>query len=135
MDHEGRSLPGPHRRSERRAIPRIDLANPEKSLLLLKPTMAMAHGGGKRFEWIRMIIRRYSAGSAMALRTAMARRCASPRLRVWSCILPWRSCLWKEASSPRHCAFHDGHTEDYTHQAVYTIERWRSRLGQRRMEL
>ena len=31
-------------------IPRIDLANPEKSLLLLKPTMAVAHGGGKRFE-------------------------------------------------------------------------------------
>ena len=30
-------------------IPRIDLANPEKSLLLLKPTMAVAHGGGKRF--------------------------------------------------------------------------------------
>ena len=31
-------------------VPRIDLANPEKSLLLLKPTMAMPHGGGKRFE-------------------------------------------------------------------------------------
>ena len=31
-------------------IPRIDLASPEKSLLLLKPTMAAPHGGGKRFE-------------------------------------------------------------------------------------
>ena len=31
-------------------IPRIDLANPEKSLLLLKPTMGVPHGGGKRFE-------------------------------------------------------------------------------------
>ena len=31
-------------------IPRIDLADPAKSLLLLKPTAAVAHGGGKRFE-------------------------------------------------------------------------------------
>ena len=31
-------------------VPRMDLANPEKSLLLLKPTMAIAHGGGKRFS-------------------------------------------------------------------------------------
>ena len=30
--------------------PRIDLKDPAKSLLLLKPTMAVAHGGGERFE-------------------------------------------------------------------------------------
>ena len=30
--------------------PRIDLKNPEKSLLLLKATMAIAHGGSKRLE-------------------------------------------------------------------------------------
>ena len=30
--------------------PRIDRENPEKSLLLLKPTMAVAHGGSKRLE-------------------------------------------------------------------------------------
>lgn len=29
--------------------PRIDLKDPEKSLLLLKPTMSIAHGGGERF--------------------------------------------------------------------------------------
>ena len=29
---------------------RIDLKDPEKSLLLLKPTMGVAHGGGQRFE-------------------------------------------------------------------------------------
>src|SRR5205814_2827608 len=29
--------------------PRVDLANPEKSILLLKPTAATPHGGGKRF--------------------------------------------------------------------------------------
>ena len=31
-------------------IPRIDKADPARSLLLLKPTAAVAHGGGKRFE-------------------------------------------------------------------------------------
>ena len=30
--------------------PRIDLKHPEQSLLLLKPTMAVAHGGGQRIE-------------------------------------------------------------------------------------
>jgi len=31
-------------------VPRVDLANPEASSLLTKPTMAVPHGGGKRFE-------------------------------------------------------------------------------------
>ncbi len=31
-------------------IPRVDTENPEKSLLLLKPTMEAVHGGGLRFE-------------------------------------------------------------------------------------
>ena len=31
-------------------IPRIDLKEPEKSLLLAKPTLQVAHGGGRRFE-------------------------------------------------------------------------------------
>src|SRR5262249_10271701 len=30
--------------------PRIDLQQPEKSLVLLKPTAAIPHGGGRRFE-------------------------------------------------------------------------------------
>src|SRR5207302_1054932 len=30
--------------------PRIDVHNPEQSLLLLKPTAAVAHGGGRRIE-------------------------------------------------------------------------------------
>src|SRR5438093_6260948 len=29
---------------------RVDLQEPEKSLLLLKPTMTVAHGGGERFK-------------------------------------------------------------------------------------
>ena len=31
-------------------VPRIDLEEPEQSLLLLKPTATVAHGGGLRFE-------------------------------------------------------------------------------------
>ena len=31
-------------------VPRIDLKEPEKSLLLAKPTMTIPHGGGMRFE-------------------------------------------------------------------------------------
>src|SRR5207245_9088354 len=31
-------------------IPPIDLKDPEKSLLLAKPTLQVAHGGGRRFE-------------------------------------------------------------------------------------
>ena len=31
-------------------VPRIDTKNPERSLLLLKPTMQIPHGGGLRFE-------------------------------------------------------------------------------------
>ena len=31
-------------------IPRIDLKEPEKSLLLAKPTLQVVHGGGRRFE-------------------------------------------------------------------------------------
>ena len=31
-------------------VPRADLKNPEKSLLLTKPTMISPHGGGKRFD-------------------------------------------------------------------------------------
>jgi len=32
------------------ANPRINLKEPEKSLLLLKPTFSVPHGGGERFE-------------------------------------------------------------------------------------
>ena len=36
-------------KSDEPKVPRIDLKEPEKSLLLMKPTMAVAHGGGPRF--------------------------------------------------------------------------------------
>jgi hypothetical protein len=102
-------------------IPRIDLANPEKSLLLTKPTMTVTHAGGKRFAvgsddyntilgWIRNGAN-YSDGSGSADPKVS-------RLEVYPpmAIIP--------AEGVHHLLvtahFEDGHTEDYTHQAVYT---------------
>jgi hypothetical protein len=102
-------------------IPRINLINPEKSLLLLKPTGATPHGGGKRFEtdsedyktilgWIRSGAP-YSTGNAQE-------EAKLSRLELF----PPMAILPMEAQ--RHLLvtahFSDGHTEDYTHQAVYT---------------
>lgn len=103
-------------------VPRIDLANPEKSLLLSKPAMLVPHGGGKRFEqgsedyktilaWIqnRAPYKDDAAGSADARIT---------RLEVYpaTAIMPvdGQHRLLVTAH------FNDGHTEDYTHQALYT---------------
>ncbi len=102
-------------------IPRIDLANPEKSLLLMKPTMSVAHAGGKRFaigsddyntilSWIRNGAN-YSDGSGKAEPKVS-------RLEVYPpmAIIP--------AEGLHHLLvtayFNDGHTEDYTHQALFT---------------
>ena len=47
VDHERRRLSGAHRRTLRRHGCRESIVQePSKSLLLLKPSMAMAHGGG-----------------------------------------------------------------------------------------
>jgi len=103
-------------------VPRIDLANPEKSLLLSKPAMLVPHGGGKRFEqdsqdfkailaWIRngAPYKDDAAGSADPKIT---------RLEVYpaAAIMPvdGQHRLLVTAH------FNDGHTEDYTHQALYT---------------
>jgi hypothetical protein len=103
-------------------IPRINLADPEKSLLLLKPTAATPHGGGKRFEtnsedyktileWIRNGAP-YRTGNA-------AEEAKVTRLELFPpmAILP--------SEGQRHllvtAQFSDGHIEDYTHQAVYTV--------------
>ncbi len=103
-------------------IPRIDKANADKSLLLLKPTMGVPHGGGKRFEtasedyqtilgWIRDGAP-YGSGDASA-------EAKLTRLELYPAmaILP--------VSANQHLLvtahFSDGHTEDFTHQALYTV--------------
>ena len=88
-------------------IPRIDLADPAKSLLLLKPTAAVAHGGGKRFETdsedYRTILEWIRNGAPYS--TGGARQ--KSNCRAWNCFLPWRSSRWPESTgcwSPRTSA-------------------------------
>jgi hypothetical protein len=103
-------------------IPRIDRQHPEKSLLLMKPTMGTPHGGGKRFGtdsddyktiagWIRDGAP-YSAGNAAAEAKLL-------RLELY----PSMAVLPVEGSHRVLVTAHfsDGHTEDYTHQALYTV--------------
>jgi hypothetical protein len=101
-------------------IPRIDRKAPEKSLLLLKPTMAVPHGGGKRFEtgsddyntvlaWIRNGAP-YDDGSG-STEIRLTRLEAYPGMTV----MP--------VEGKHHVLvtahFSDGHKEDFTHQALY----------------
>lgn len=102
-------------------VSRIDRANPANSLLLRKPTMASPHGGGKRFgtdsEDYRMIIgwirdgAPYSSGSGAEAK--LTRLELTPPMAILS------------QEGERHllvtARFDDGHTEDYTHQASYTV--------------
>ena len=108
-------------------VPRIDLANPEKSLLLLKPTMAIAHGGGKRFSvdsddyktiigWIRSGAPLQQDGPALR----------SLRFHVWRCILRWRLCPRKEfivSSSPPISAMGIRKTTLIRRSTLRTIEK------------
>jgi hypothetical protein len=103
-------------------IPRIDLKAPEKSLLLLKPTMGVPHGGGKRFEtdsedyrtiagWIRDGAP-YSSGDAAA-----EAKVTSLELYPSMATLPVAGVHRLLVTAH----FSDGHTEDYTHHALYTV--------------
>jgi hypothetical protein len=103
-------------------IPRIDLANPEKSILLLKPTMGVPHGGGKRFGtdsedyqtilgWIKNGAP-YSNGDA-AVEAKLTRLEPYPAMAI----LPVNGAHRLLVTAH----FSDGHTEDFTHQALYTV--------------
>jgi hypothetical protein len=107
-------------------IPRINLADPDKSLLLLKPTGATPHGGGKRFaadsedyhttlEWIRNGAP-YSTGDSAAGSGAEAKL---SRLELF----PSMAMVPLEAQQRLLVTAHfsDGHVEDYSHQALYTV--------------
>jgi len=102
-------------------VPRIDLNAPEKSLLLLKPTMAVAHGGGKRLDinsddyntilgWIRSGAR-YDDGTGSA-QPRVTRLELFPSVAVMPVDAAHRLLVTAH--------FSDGHTEDYTHQTLYT---------------
>jgi hypothetical protein len=102
-------------------VPRVDLKHPEKSLLLLKPTMAVAHGGGKRLDlnsddysvilsWIRDGARfDDGAGSTQPRLT---------RLETFPAMAAMPVDGQHGVVVTAH--FSDGHTEDYTREALYT---------------
>ncbi|MCS7024349.1 MAG: DUF1549 and DUF1553 domain-containing protein [Bryobacteraceae bacterium] len=101
-------------------IPRVDLANPERSLLLTKPTLTVAHGGGKRLEpdsedyrtmlaWVRAGA---PFGDASRPAPAVMKLTFTPPLVV----LPEGG----ERQLLVTAHFDNGQQEDFTHQVIYS---------------
>jgi len=101
-------------------VPRVDLKNAEKSLLLLKPTMAVPHGGGPRFdadsEDYKAILAWIKNGAPYGAEDSGAP--ALTRLEVY----PPLAAMPVEGSHRLlvTARFADGHTEDYTREVLYS---------------
>ncbi|HUQ92264.1 MAG TPA: DUF1553 domain-containing protein [Bryobacteraceae bacterium] len=100
-------------------VPRIDLANPEKSLLLQKATGSVAHGGGKRFavgspeyqivlDWVR---------KGAPFGPADLRENKVVRLEVFPKIVTLEKNAKHRLLVTAHLA--DGRLQDFTDQALY----------------
>ncbi len=113
-DDEGDFLALTHGALGRRIVP----SDPGRSLLLLKPTGAVPHKGGKRFEVesldYRIIAQWIAAG-------APAPNAKDPRITRIE-VLPRRTVLSPDAIQQLsvRAFFDDGHTEDVTRWAKYT---------------
>ena len=102
-------------------VPRIDLKNPEESLLLTKPTMTKPHGGGKRLEKdsedYKAIIAWVKNGAAFGA----SDDATAPKLAR---MLVFPSLAAMAVDGQRHllvtAVFSDGHREDFTHQVLYS---------------
>ncbi len=101
-------------------VPRIDLKNPEESLLLTKPTMTKPHGGGKRLEkesadykdileWVKNGAPFGAEEDAKAAK--LARLDVFPQLAAMPVDGQRRLLVT--------AIFTDGHREDFTHQVLY----------------
>ncbi|MFN0106113.1 MAG: DUF1549 domain-containing protein [Bryobacteraceae bacterium] len=100
-------------------VPRIDVKTPEKSLLLSKPAMAVAHGGGKRLERdsedYRAILEWVRGGAAYGSEERMAQLAA---LEIYP---PMATMAVTGAHRLLVTArFTDGHTEDFTNQVLFS---------------
>ena len=105
--------------------PRVDLEEPERSLLLLKPTMSVAHGGGPRLEkdsadyqtilsWIR-------AGALYEEEKDQARRVAIERIEVFP-----RAAVLEPRGARQllvNAFLSNGRREDITGEVLYTSNR------------
>ncbi|MBI4906054.1 MAG: DUF1553 domain-containing protein [Acidobacteria bacterium] len=100
-------------------IPRVDLKNPQQSLLLSKATNTKPHAGGKRLELdgddYKTILAWLQNGAPFGDKNAasLTRLDIFPSMAVMP--LEGQHRLLVTAH------FSDNHTEDYTHQALYTI--------------
>ena len=99
--------------------PRIDLHNPEQSLLLLKPTAAVPHGGGRRIgresaeyrailEWIR-------AGAPLGVEPTANNQVS--RLELIPNLVTLEAQGTERLQVKAH--FSDGRVEDFSGQAAY----------------
>ena len=99
--------------------PRIDLHNPEQSLLLLKPTATVPHGGGRRIEpgsaEYRAILAWIRAGAPLGAEPAPNNRVA--RLEL----IPNLVTLEAEGTARLQVKAHfaDGRVEDFSEQSAY----------------
>jgi Protein of unknown function (DUF1553)/Protein of unknown function (DUF1549) len=100
-------------------VPRIDLTNPEKSLLLQKPTLTVAHGGGRRFPSdsaeYRAILKWIQSGSPFGTEPAAGKPLV--RLEVFPHLVTLESGEKHRLLVTGHSI--DGRTEDLTDQASF----------------
>jgi hypothetical protein len=97
---------------------RVDRQEPEKSLMLLKPTRQMAHGGGKRFDTDSEEYRRIAAWIAAG---APAPRPDAPSVKRLEVIPPATTLKPKDTLQIAVRAWYtDGHAEDVTRWARFT---------------
>ncbi|MGH9313045.1 MAG: DUF1553 domain-containing protein, partial [Vicinamibacterales bacterium] len=100
-------------------VPRIDLHEPEKSLLLEKPTATIPHGGGKRFdrdsEDYRTIVEWIRTGAPYG-----AEGRSEPELKSLEVYPPMIAVSVGSAHRLLVTArFSDGHVEDFTRDVTY----------------
>lgn len=97
---------------------RVDLLDPDRSLILLKPTAELAHEGGKRFakdSWEHQMLRDWIA------KGALWDSAATPRLERIDVTPTERFVIEPEESLQLrvHATFSDGSTRDVSKAAVY----------------
>ena len=100
-------------------VPRINAADPEKSLLLQKPLMQIPHGGGKKLEKdsedYRAILNWVKSGAPYGVEGSTA-TLASLEVYPPIATLPVASAQRLLVTAK----FSDGHTEDYSNQVLFS---------------
>ena len=97
---------------------RVNLLEPARSLMLLKPTLALSHGGGKRFE---VDSSEYEILSSWIASGAPPPSDREPAIRDLE-VLPGIATLEPDSEQQVVVMAHfaDGHSEDVTRWAIYT---------------